>query len=35
MNRPLWGQRKRTKQLVLACLIVALLTVLVTVVVTF
>jgi beta-glucanase (GH16 family) len=33
MNHPLWGQRKRTKQLVLACSIVALVTVLVTVLV--
>src|SRR6516165_12662729 len=29
MNHPLWGRRKRIKQLVLACLIVALVTVLV------
>ena len=28
MNHPLWGRRKRIKQLVLACLIVALVTVL-------
>ncbi len=29
LNHPLWGRRKRIKQLVLACLIVALVTVLV------
>jgi len=34
MNRPPWGRRKRTKQLLLACLIVALATVLATVLVT-